>query len=157
MTITLWCEKYLRQILKEFKMKTPFLDHIFEDHRRIDTISLLEKMDRKVHFPHTIFALPERTAQIREKFILICHSDFCLSGGMSGRDCCAEDFPWQTVSSIRKWWRQTAFFFFCKKRGQDGEIEQNQKIMYFNFLVKNMVRSELVTSLYMPLPLSWDL
>lgn len=32
-------------------MKTPFLDHIFEDHRRIDTISLLEKMDRKVHFP----------------------------------------------------------------------------------------------------------
>lgn len=139
-------------------MKTSFWDHVFEDHSRIDPLSLLKKkMGRKICFRHIIFALPEITTQVREKFILICHSDFCVSGGISGRDCCAEDFPWQTVSSVKKVVEADSFFFlFCKKRDQNREIGQNQEIRYFNFFVKNTDRSELVTSFYMPLPFSWD-
>lgn len=67
-------ERYQWMLLREFKMKAPFLDCTFEDHKKIVTISLLEKYGQRDALLHTVFALSERTAWIRKKFI--CLSDF---------------------------------------------------------------------------------
>lgn len=125
---------------------------------KIDRVSLLEKKkDRKVKFSHATFALPKRISWIIEKFILICHSDSCLSGVMSGRDCCAEDFPWLTVASVRKQWQQPIFFFYFffkeEKMGQGDRREPEYLILF----VINTDSSELGTSPYKSLPVSRDL